>query len=137
LKKSLFPVVCSANVRTAQEFYMRLLSLNVVFESEWYVQLQDASDPGVQLGFVVRDHGTVPEAFRRPAQGVLITFEVDDVDALYARALELRLPIALSLRDEKFGQRHFMTVDPDGLLVDVVKIIPFDPEFAAEYGIPS
>lgn len=35
--------------------------------------------------------------------------------------------IAQELRDEEFGQRHFMVVDPDGLLVDVVETL-FVPE---------
>ncbi len=51
--------------------------------------------------------------------------EVDDVDAVHACAVSAGLPIVLGLRSEDFGQRHFMTVDPDGLLVDVITVIPF------------
>jgi hypothetical protein len=40
-------------------------------------------------------------------------------------------PIRLPLRDEAFGRRHFITADPDGVLIDVIKPIPPSPEFAA------
>jgi hypothetical protein len=39
----------------------------------------------------------------------------------------------VSLRDEPWGQRHFITEDPDGVLVDVVTVIPPAPEFVAQY----
>jgi hypothetical protein len=38
-----------------------------------------------------------------------------------------------SLRDEAFGQRHFITRDPNGVLIDVIRPIPPDADFAAQY----
>ncbi|TIL77909.1 MAG: glyoxalase, partial [Mesorhizobium sp.] len=38
-----------------------------------------------------------------------------------------------SLRDEPFGQRHFITSDPNGVLIDVIKPIPLSPEFQAQF----
>jgi predicted enzyme related to lactoylglutathione lyase len=63
---------------------------------------------------------------------VLVTIEVDDVDAVGERAAGLGLPVVLPMRDEPFGQRHFMTVDPDGTLVDVVQAIPPQVAFLRE-----
>lgn len=123
--RSIFPVVPVAEVPRSRDFYRELLDLVVVFDSDWYVQLQAGSDESVQLGLVVRGHETIPSGFRGTPAGVLVSVEVDDVDAVHARAEASGLPIALSLRSEVFGQRHFMTVDPDGLLVDVITVIPF------------
>jgi uncharacterized glyoxalase superfamily protein PhnB len=39
----------------------------------------------------------------------------------FDNAMRHGLPVAQELRDEEFGQRHFIVVDPDGLLVDVVE----------------
>jgi len=75
----------------------------------------------------------VPASQRTPGQGVIVTVEVDDVDAVYARARDLQLPIEVHLRDEDWGQRHFITTDPNGLLVDLVKVISPTAEFAASY----
>ena len=66
---------------------------------------------------------------------MLVTVETEDVDAVHERARELGVEIVYALRDEVFGQRHFMAKDPNGLLVDVVQLIPPAPEFLREHGI--
>ncbi|WP_241385995.1 VOC family protein [Rhodococcus sp. CH91] len=128
--RSIFPVVPAADVRRSRDFYRDLLDLTVVFDSDWYVQLH-GGDETVQLGLVVLGHETVPDGFRGTPTGVLVSVEVDDVDAVHARAVAAGHEIALDLRDEEFGQRHFMTVDPDGVLVDVITVIPYSGEVLA------
>lgn len=127
---SIFPVVPAADVARSRDFYTGLLDLAVVFDSGWYVQLQAPGSESVQLGLVERGHHTVPEGFRAAPAGVLVSVEVEDVDRVHAAAIAAELPIALSLRDEDFGQRHFMTTDPDGLLVDVITVIPYAGDLA-------
>lgn len=127
---SIFPVVPAADVARSRDFYVRLLDLDVVFDSGWYVQLQERRTDAVQLGLVERDHDTIPGGFRMAPAGVLVSVEVDDVDAVHARAVAAGLPVVLPLRSEDFGQRHFMTTDPDGLLVDVITVIPYAEDVA-------
>lgn len=67
------------------------------------------------------------------AGGLLLNFEVEDVDAVHAKLVAAGLSIVLPLRDEAFGQRHFITIDPNGVLIDVIKPIPPSAEFAARY----
>ena len=64
---------------------------------------------------------------------MILNFEVEDVDAEYARLTAAGLPILQELRDEWFGQRHFITSDPTGVLIDIIKPIPASAEFAASY----
>jgi catechol 2,3-dioxygenase-like lactoylglutathione lyase family enzyme len=61
-----------------------------------------------------------PKPFQRPADGVIISVQVDDVDAVHAAAVKRGLQIAQGLRDQDFGMHHFMIVDPNGLLVNVL-----------------
>jgi uncharacterized glyoxalase superfamily protein PhnB len=70
---------------------------------------------------VQRGHETVPASHSGRASGVLIAVEVDSADVLHERAVALGLPIVQPLRTEEWGQRHFITVDPNGLLVDVIQ----------------
>lgn len=70
---------------------------------------------------------------RGRASGLLINFEVKDVDAVHERVAAAGLPILRSLRDEPFGQRHFITRDPNGVLIDVIKPIPPSEEFLAQF----
>ena len=72
----------------------------------------------------------MPAAFRKDPSGGLISIEVDDVEAVHARAQAAGMAMPLALRSEPFGQRHFMTVDPAGTLVDVITLIPPAPEYA-------
>ncbi len=68
------------------------------------------------------------------AQGLVLSFEVEEVDVLYAKLIEeARLPIVHGLRDEAWGQRHFMTHDPSGVLIDVIQPIPPTEEFMEQY----
>lgn len=129
----LFPTLCAADVEAARDFYIRLFDFRVVFDSGWYVQIEAPSVSSAQIGIVERDHQSVPEQFRRDPAGMIISIEVDDVDAVHERVLQEGLAVPLPLRDEDFGQRHFMTVDPAGTLVDVITQIAPSSEYAAMY----
>jgi catechol 2,3-dioxygenase-like lactoylglutathione lyase family enzyme len=121
---SLFPDVCSDDPEASRDFYAALFGFEAVFENAWYVQMQMPGRPAVQIAFVRREHDSVPAPWRARPQGVLVTVELDDVDACHARARALGLAIVHPLVSEVWGQRHFMVADPDGLLVDVVQLIP-------------
>ena len=51
----------------------------------------------------------------RPPQGVFMVIEVDQVQALYQRAVEKGLPIQQNLKDQQWGHRSFCVRDPNGL----------------------
>src|SRR5262245_52757076 len=133
--QSLFPDICSDDVARSRDFYVALFGFEVAFEIAWYVQLRSPADPNLQLAFVQRGHESVPAGFDEPPRGVLVTIEAADVDALHERARALGVEIVYALRDEVWGQRHFMAKDPNGLLVDVVQLIPPAPEFLREHGL--
>jgi catechol 2,3-dioxygenase-like lactoylglutathione lyase family enzyme len=130
---AVFPVLMTARLAESRDFYADLLGMRIAFEADWYVQLLSSTTPAAQLGLVASDHESVPPVFRRRAAGVLVTIEVDDVDAVYGRAQARGLPIQLSLRDEDWGQRHFITHDPNEVAVDVVQVIPVTSEEAASH----
>jgi catechol 2,3-dioxygenase-like lactoylglutathione lyase family enzyme len=133
----LFPTICSDEVPATRDFYVEVFGFAVVFDSGWYVQIAAPSNQAVQIGIVSRSHESVPAAFRHRPAGVLISLEMDDVDAVHALVTTLGLQMPLPLRDEEFGQRHFMTVDPSGTLVDVITAIEPSAEYAAIYGTPG
>jgi catechol 2,3-dioxygenase-like lactoylglutathione lyase family enzyme len=130
---ALYPTILSDRVTPTKDFYVSLLGLRVDFDSDWAVYLSAPSNDALKLAIVDRGHDSVPAAFQLAAAGVLISVEVDDVDQAWARAAELGAPVRQELRDEPFGQRHFMVSDPDGLLVDVITPIPFSDDFLAEH----
>lgn len=130
---SYYPVLLSADVTTAAAFYITHLGFRPLYQADWYVHLQSLDDPSVNLGLVAKDHATIPEAGRGRTGGMLLNFEVDDPDAHYTRLQAEGVPIALGLRDEEFGQRHFIVDAPDGVLIDVIRPIPPSDDHAALY----
>lgn len=130
---SYYPVLMVEDVTATAAFYKEHFRFTALFENDWYVHLQSSEDERVNLGLVRFDHETVPEAARKPASGLLINFEVSDPDAIYQRVQAAGLPIMRTLRDEAFGQRHFITADPNGVLIDIIKPIEPSAEFLAQY----
>lgn len=130
---SFYPVLMSRCVANRAAFYVRHFGFRPLFESDWYVHLQSAADPRVNLAILAGDHETIPVSGRGEASGLLLNFEVEDVDAVHEQFLAAGLPILLELRDESFGQRHFITADPEGVLIDIITPIAPTAEFAAQY----
>ena len=130
---SYYPVLMTGDVTGTAAFYIKHFGFQPLFESDWYVHLQSVDNSRVNLGIVQGDHETIPQEGRGRTSGLLINFEVRDPDAVYERVVAAGLPILRSLRDEPFGQRHFITKDPNGVLIDVIKPIPPSEEFLAQY----
>ena len=130
---SYYPVIMTRDVAGTAAFYEHHFGFRPLFTADWYVHLQLAGDPSVNLAVLDGNHDTIPEGHRGTAGGLLLNFEVEDVDAVHADLVAAGLPIVLSLRDEAFGQRHFIIADPNGVLIDVIKPIPPSAEFAAQY----
>lgn len=89
---------------------------------------------GGELAILDRTHETIPPGFRESVQGLLLNVEVPDAAAEHRRLVEARgLPERLALRDEAFGQRHFIVEAPDGVLIDVITEIEPTAEYAGQY----
>lgn len=130
---SYYPVIMTERVGETAAFYIAHFDFRENFASDWYVHLQSAQDSGINLAILDGQHETIPAEGRGQVSGLLLNFEVEDVDAVYERMRVAGLPILLAIRDEAFGQRHFITADPNGVLIDVIKPIPPSAEFAALY----
>lgn len=130
---SYYPVLMTGDVAATAAFYIEHFRFEPLFEADWYVHLRSREDKRVNLGIVNGDHETIPEEGRGRTSGLLINFEVRDVDTVHDRIVAAGLPILRSLRDEPFGQRHFITRDPNGVLIDVIKPIAPSAEFLAQY----
>ncbi len=129
-----YPVIATADPAPVRDFYTRLFGFEVTFDAQWYVSLRRPGPPDYELAVLDCTHPTLPADYREPVQGLLLNFEVDDVDAEWER-LVVRggLPAVQELRSEDFGQRHFILADPAGVLVDVISEIPPTAEYADSY----
>ncbi|MFJ3964796.1 VOC family protein [Streptomyces sp. NPDC090036] len=130
-----YPVLATRDVAASRDFYTRHLGFEVTFQADWYVSLRRPDAPSYELALLDHAHPTVPEGHRLALRGgLLLNFEVDDVDSEYQRLVaEAGLPEVLPLRTEEFGQRHFIVAAPDGVLIDVITVVPPSEEYAAHY----
>ena len=119
------PNVSSEDFAASRHFYTAMFDLEVSVElDDWYLQLMPESSPRVNIGFVKPDNELFAGRERSPGlSGVVVTIHVDDVDEAYQRAKRLGADVAAGIRDEEHGQRHFVVVDPNGLLVNVMSAV--------------
>ncbi len=132
---SFYPVIMTKEVAATADFYKDHFGFTVVFEADWYVSLKLANnDTPFELAILDGTHPTVPLSSQGEVSGLVLNMEVDDVDAQYDRLVRTaKLPVALDIRDEEFGQRHFITSDPNGVLIDVIQIIPPTEAYGEQY----
>jgi catechol 2,3-dioxygenase-like lactoylglutathione lyase family enzyme len=138
--KSLFPVIITSRLVDARAFYVEHFGFRVVFEADWYVQLHGFRGEGVppmELAFMLPNVESQPALLHAAfsGAGVVLSFDVDDVGAIHERLMRAGAlkESVVTLRDEVWGQRHFLFKDPAGTLVDVFQMIPPSGEFASAY----
>lgn len=130
---SYYPVIMTKDVAATVAFYEKHFRFEALFTSDWYVHLQSKEDEHVTLAILDGQHSTIPAEGRGTVSGLLLNFEVKDVDAVYKELRAGGLPILKDICDEDFGQRHFITADPNGVLIDIIKPIPPSKAFAVQY----
>lgn len=125
-----FPDIVTDSVEASVRFYETLFEVSRRFDLGWYAEIRMGE---ARLAFVTRGHPTIPAvAGTATTAGVLVSVVVADVDSVHDRAVAGGLEIVHPLRDEASGQRHFMTLDPNGLVVDVITEIAPSREFVRQ-----
>jgi len=121
--EAVFPVMVTAELEAVKQFYESVFHFNAVFyDPQFYLHLVSPST-GAQLGFLIQNHATQPD-FLHPimsTDGYVISLEVKDAAQAYAEAKALNLDIAMQLKEEAWGQIHFMLKDPAGFRIDIVQ----------------
>lgn len=128
---SIYPVIATDKVAESKAFYLNHFPFEMSFDSPWYVSLKSKGAHPFELAILEYNHETMPEAFRNNfSGGLLLNFEVEEVDSVYEQFQAAGVTIIKTLRSEDFGQRHFVIADPNGILIDIIQVIPYTGEFA-------
>jgi catechol 2,3-dioxygenase-like lactoylglutathione lyase family enzyme len=104
------PNIQSSRFDESRAFYVDFLGLQVGMDMEWIVTFASAANPTAQISIIRPGDVVHPD----------LSIEVEDVDALYAKAMERGLQIVHPLVDEPWGVRRFFVVDPNGRVVNVM-----------------
>ena len=110
--KRIISNIAAKNIAEVQQFYIDLLGLDLVMDHRWIATLASGETAQIQLSIASQGgSGTaVPD----------LSIEVDDVDAVHARARTLGIEIAYPLTDEPWGVRRFYLIDPAGKLINIL-----------------
>ncbi|GAB3989148.1 hypothetical protein GCM10028807_13420 [Spirosoma daeguense] len=117
--------IITDKLQETKQFYTEVLNFGITFENEFYLLLHTPNQQA-ELSFLLPDHPSQQPLFQ-PAfggKGVYLTIEFPNIDDEYARIKKLGVPIAIELRDEPWGDRHFAITDPNGIGIDMVTYAP-------------
>jgi predicted enzyme related to lactoylglutathione lyase len=105
------PDITCNRIHESRKFYTEILGFDVAMDMDWVVTLASPSNPTAQIT-LVQDTGSEP-----PPN---MTIEVDDVDAVHAKAVGLAAQVVYPLTDEPWGVRRFFVTDPNGVVINVM-----------------
>ncbi|MBC9795077.1 VOC family protein [Sinomicrobium weinanense] len=119
--------IITEKLEETKEFYTNVLGFGVSFENEFYL-LMHTPDKSAEISFLQPNHPSQKPIFQSPfnGKGVYLTIEVENVDEVYRQIKNKEIAIAIEIRDEPWGDRHFAIVDPNGIGIDIVTFT--DPE---------
>lgn len=118
MNRAFMNVLCADPEKSAQ-FYEDILGLTRHGDFGWFIILTHPDMPGFEFGLLDKTHETVPDTPAHPTGGAMMTFVVNDLDPVHARAAARGAEIVENPRDMPYGQRRLVLLDPDGLLVDI------------------
>jgi uncharacterized glyoxalase superfamily protein PhnB len=132
---SFYPVLMTSDVKTLRDFYCGHFHFTIAFEADWYVSLKKIQEQNViELALLESSHPTVPPGFGKNTRGLILNVEVENAQAEYERLVQQQgIEELLPLRDEEFGQRHFIIQDPAGNLIDIIENIAPGEDFVDNY----
>lgn len=121
--QAMFPVMVANDLEALKQFYEDVFGFNAVyFEPNFYLHLV-SPNTGMQMGFLVPNHESQPAFLhsRMVTDGYAISLEVVDAKMTFQQAKDLALEVVMPLKEEAWGQRHFIIQDPAGFYVDIVE----------------
>ncbi|MCA9858729.1 MAG: VOC family protein [Thermomicrobiales bacterium] len=110
------------HVERSAQFLETYFGFHRVMEAEGFVSLT-RDDAGFHLIFLQVGLPTFkPDTHAAAAgPGLLIVFEVDDIDAEWTRLQDQELFFPTSIETESWGERYFQVLDPNGIIVQLVQ----------------
>ncbi len=101
----------TADAQQTQAYFVDILGFEVAMDLGWIVTLVSPDNPTAQVSILMHDPSELhPD----------LSVEVDDVDAVYAKAIANKAEIVYRLTDEPWGVRRFFMREPSGRIVNIV-----------------
>ncbi|MCC6409370.1 MAG: VOC family protein [Planctomycetes bacterium] len=126
--QSIVPIFTTDRIREAREFWVDKLGFQVSFDHDHYLGLRAGAKGAPEIAFM-RPDAEWPDAF--DGRGASFSIEVEDADRECERLRALGVPIVAEPKDQPWGSRGFVALDPNGIVLFVSHPIPAAVEFQA------
>ncbi len=110
--KRIVPDITSELIDESRNFYTEFLGMEIGMDMGWILTFVSPGNPTAQITLLQAPTSTVPNPN--------VSIEVEDVDTVHAKAVELGVPIVYPLTNEPWGVRRFFVTDPNGVVVNVM-----------------
>lgn len=110
--KRTVPNIESETPEESIKFYEEFIGMKVAMDEGWIITFVSESNPASQISVIRHDGSDVPHPN--------ISIEVDDVNKMFAKAIEQEIEIVYSLTDEPWGVRRFFVKDPNGTVINIL-----------------
>jgi predicted enzyme related to lactoylglutathione lyase len=110
--KRIKPNILSDDFESSRGFYIDVIGLEGGQGLDW-IMFFGTEQREVQLSVMALDI--------KAHQHAAVSIEVDDVDAVHARAVAAGAEITYLLTDEEWGLRRFFVRDPNGAIINVTQ----------------
>ena len=110
--KRVVPDISSDRIDESRKFYTEFLGMELAMDMGWILTFVSRTNPTAQITLLRASTSSVPNPD--------VSIEVDDVDAVHAKAVAQDLRIVYPLTDEPWGVRRFFVTDPNGTVINVV-----------------
>jgi len=120
------------DVAASASFVKRHFGFTEDMAADGFVSLS-RKDVGFQLIYLRKGLATLkPESLKhRQAEGVLVVFVVDDIDAEYRRLQEEGVAVLTPIETEAWGERYFQVADANGVIIQLVQWVHAPPGVGA------
>jgi len=118
--------ISTNKLEQSRDFYRDILGFALVFENDNYIEMLDEGSTTMGVSFVTPE---LSGGEKFTGEGIILSFEVADVDAEFARLKASGVRILEELRDKAWGERSFVINDPNGVHVYIYKSIPPTPKY--------
>jgi catechol 2,3-dioxygenase-like lactoylglutathione lyase family enzyme len=105
------PNIKSDQFEASQNFYEGILGFEVAMQMGWITTFASPDSPTAQVSII----GEEPSGIHPN-----MSIEVENVDAVHAKAAAAGIQIVYPLTDEPWGVRRFFARDPNGQIVNIV-----------------
>ena len=125
---SVSPAIITTKVAESRDFYQKYFGARLVFDCDWYINLEFGPGLSVQFMQPIQEGMT-------PCQtaGLTYNFCVENVDEEYLHLIDLGLKPQTAPEDHPWGDRGFTVADPSGVSLYIFSEIEPAAEFKSAF----